>query len=104
MLFFSRAREVFTKLRQAFVKASILNHFDLEYYCRILIQLTLDNLDQWNLMALFSQKMISVKIRYDTHNDELMAIVKVFKTWRYYLKGCKHEILYLLTTATSNAL
>ena len=53
----SEAKKVFTKLRQAFVKAPILNHFDLERHIRIemdatcyaiggiLSQLTSDNLD-----------------------------------------------------------
>ena len=51
------ARLAFTKLRQAFVKTSILYHFDSKYYIRVetdvsdyaigrvLSQLTLDNLD-----------------------------------------------------------
>lgn len=28
---------------------------------------------------------------YETHDGELLAIVEVFKTWRHYLEGCKHE-------------
>ena len=55
--FISGARMIFTKLRQAFIKAPILHHFDLECHIRIetdesgyaisrvLSQLTLDNLD-----------------------------------------------------------
>ncbi len=35
MFFTSRTRKAFIKLRQAFVKTSILNHFDLEYYIQI---------------------------------------------------------------------
>ena len=53
-----RARLVFTELKQAFVKAPILHHFDLEYFFQVEIdasgytiskvfsQLTLDNLGQ----------------------------------------------------------
>ncbi len=67
------ARKAFTELRQAFVEASILNHYDLEYYIkiktnisgyvigRIFSQLNLDNLGQWYLMAFFSQKIILIK-------------------------------------------
>ncbi len=59
-----------------FVKALILNHFDLKYYIyiktnifsytinRIFNQLTLDNLVQWYSAAFFSQKMIHIKICY----------------------------------------
>ncbi len=45
--------------------------------------------------AFFSQKMISVESRYKTHDEELLAIVKAFKTWRHYLEGCKYEVLVL---------
>ncbi len=28
-----------------------------------------------------------------THNQELLAIIEAFKTWRHYLEGCKYEVL-----------
>ena len=40
--------------------------------------------------------MIPAETRYKTHNGELLAIVEAFKTWRHYLKGCKHEVLVLI--------
>ena len=39
--------------------------------------------------------MISAETWYETHNGELLAIVKVFKIWRYYLEGCKYKVLVL---------
>ncbi len=39
--------------------------------------------------------MIFVETWYETHNQELLAIVKAFKTWRHYLEGCKYEVLVL---------
>ena len=36
--------------------------------------------------------MIPAKTQYKTHNNKLLAIVEVFKTWRDYLEGCKYEI------------
>ncbi len=39
--------------------------------------------------------MILVETRYETHDGELLAILEVFKTWRHYLEGCKHEVLVL---------
>ena len=101
------AKLVFTKLRQAFVKASILHHFDPEYHIRtetdvsgyaisgVLSQLTSDNLGQWHPVAFFSQKMIPAEIRYETHDGEFLAIVKSFKTWKHYLEGSQHEVLIL---------
>ncbi len=101
------ARKAFTKLRQAFVKASILNHFDLKRHIRIetdassyaiggiLSQLTLDNSGRWHPIAFFSRKMVLAETRYETHNGELLAIIEVFKTWKHYLEDCKHKVLVL---------
>ena len=58
-------------------------------------QLILNNLGQWHLVIFYSQKMILAKTWYKTHNNELLAIVEAFKTWRYYLKNCKYKILVL---------
>ena len=105
------AKEVFNQLRQAFTKALILQHFNLEYYIRIetnalgyairkvLNQLTFDHLtsnqSQWHPVAYFLRKMIPVETRYKTHEGELLAIIEAFKTWRYYLEGYKYEVLVL---------
>ncbi len=103
----SKARKAFTKLRQAFVKAPILKHFNPKRHIQIEIDassyvigrifslLTSDDLGQWHPIAFFSRKMIPAKIWYDTHDGELLAIVIVFKTWRHNLEGCKHEVLVL---------
>ena len=96
--FILRAKLTFTKLRQAFVKTPILYNFDPKYHIRVetgalgyvidgvLNQLTLDDLGQQHLVAFFSQKMIPAETRYETHNGELLAIVKTFKTQKHYLE------------------
>ncbi len=108
MFLTSEAKKAFTKLRQAFIETPILNYFDLERHIQIetdasgyaiseiLSQLTSDDLGWWHLVAFFSIKMISAETRYETHNGKLLAIVEAFKTWRHYLKGCKHEVLILI--------
>lgn len=58
----------------------------------ILSLLTLES-GQWHFVAFFSRKMIPAKIWYKTHNQKLLAIVKNFKTWRYYLEGYKFKVL-----------
>ena len=90
--FISGARMAFTKLRQMFIKAPILHHFNLERHIRVeidasdyagsrvLSQLTLDNLGRWHLVAFILQKMIPAETRYETHNNKLLAIVEAFKT------------------------
>ncbi len=39
--------------------------------------------------------MIPTETWNETHDGELLAIAEVFKTWRHYLEGCKHEVLVL---------
>ena len=39
--------------------------------------------------------MIPSETRYKTHDQELLGIVEVFKTWWYYLEGCKFELFVL---------
>lgn len=39
--------------------------------------------------------MIPLKTQYETHNDELLAMVKAFENWKHYLESCKHEFLLL---------
>ena len=94
-----RAKLAFTELKQAFVKAPIFHHFDLERHIRIktdassyaiggvLSQLTSDDLGQWQPVAFFFRKMILAEIRYETYDSELLAIIEVFKTWMHYLEG-----------------
>ena len=57
---------------------------------------TKTDLGQWHLVAFFLRKMIPAETQYKTHDGELLAIVKAFKTWRYYLEDCKHEVLVLM--------
>ena len=113
------AKKAFNYLRLGFIKVPILRHFDLESHIRIQTDIsnyTIDevwsqlNLDfdaslndsnsksdfsQWHPVAYFFRKMIPAETQYKTHDAELLAIVKAFKTWRHYLKGCKHEVLVL---------
>ena len=85
-------KRAFIKLKQAFIQALILNHFDLKHHILIktnalgyviggiLSQLTSDDLGQWYPIAFFFKKMIPAETRYKTHDGELLAIVKAFKT------------------------
>ena len=91
----SKAKETFNRLKQAFTKALILQHFDPECHIRIetnalgyaiervLSQLTQNQMisdeaigsnTNWYSVAYFSKKMIFAETRYKTHNSELLAI------------------------------
>ncbi len=79
-------------MRQAFLEAPILNHFDSERHIRIetdalgyaisrvLSQLTSDDSGRWHPVAFFSRKMIPAETRYETYDGELLAIIEAFKT------------------------
>ena len=100
------AKKAFDQWSPAFTKAPIFQHFDLERYIRVktdasgyaiggvLSQLT-NNLGRWHPVAYFSYQMIPAKTWYKTHDGELLAIVKAFKTWRHYLENCKHKVFVL---------
>ena len=89
------------------LEALILNHFDPERHIqieidaldyaisRILNQLISDNLGQWHLIVFFCKKMIPAKTRYETYDKKRSVIIKVFKHWKHYLKGCKPQVLML---------
>lgn len=40
--------------------------------------------------------MISTKIHYKTYENKFLAIIEVFKTWKYYLKDYKHKVFILI--------
>ncbi len=88
----SGARQAFTKLRQIFVAIAILNHFDPEHHIRIET-----NFFGYTIGGILNQLTWDdfTKTWYKTQNSKLLAIVKVFKTWKHYLEGCKHEVLVL---------
>ena len=58
----------------------------------VLSQLTLNDSSQWHLVTFFSWKMILMKIRYEIYDNELLTIIEIFKTWRYYLKISWHKV------------
>ena len=84
------ARQAFTQLRQAFIEALILIHFNSECHIWIetntsgyaiggvLSQLTSDS-SQWNPVVYFFRKIIPVKTCYETHDRKLLAIVGLLR-------------------------
>jgi hypothetical protein len=48
---------------------------------------------QWRPVDFYSRKLIAAEYNYDTHDLELLAIVKSLEHWRHYLEGIHFEIL-----------
>ena len=86
--------QAFRRLINAFNKAPLLKHFDPQLSIQIetdaseyalagiLSQLKEDN-KQWHPFAFHSRKMIPAERNYETHDQELLAIVTAFKQWRH---------------------
>lgn len=99
------ALQAFDKLKQAFVTAPVLRHFDVKLPIRIEtdasghaiggILCQQDEDDHWHPVAYYSRNMIPAEQNYETHDAELLAIVEAFKHWRHYLEGSQHEVLVL---------
>ena len=110
----SGTREAFNRLWLAFTEAPIFKYFNSEYHIWIEIDawdytinsvlsqlafgtrpdgvVTKTDLSQWHSVTFFLKKMISAETWYKTHDGKLLAIIKAFKTWRHYLKNCKHKV------------
>ena len=90
-------REAFQRLKDAFMEAPLLVHFDPEKAIRletdasgfacaaILSQPQADG--RWHPVAFWSRKFTSAERNYPTHDQELLAIVQEFKHWHRYLEG-----------------
>ena len=50
---------------------------------------------QCHPIAFFFQKIILIKTRYKTHDEELLAIIEVFMTWHHYIKSCIYKVFVL---------
>lgn len=40
--------------------------------------------------------MILEETRYSSHDDKLLAIIKLFKTLHLFIKRCKHDVFVLI--------
>ena len=117
-----KARNAFEKLKRIFIIAFILQHYDWKIEIRMKTNAfnceTNDVFsqksknDQWHSIAFFNYKFKRAKIRWDTYDKELYAIVLSFKNWRHYLQNSKHVInvitnhnnlRYFMTTKKLNA-
>lgn len=118
----------FRSLKEAFVSAPMLRHFDPRQPIRIetdasgfaiagiLSQQATSRGEtgteaHWHPVAFWSRKMNPAERNYETHDGELLAIVMSFKQWRHYLQGAQHTVTvisdhnnlkYFMTTKSLN--
>ena len=96
------AVNVFNELKQCFLKAPLLRHFEPTKECTIetdasgfvisaILSQKQDNSHR-HPIAFYSRKLNPAEMNYETPNCELLTIVAAFKTWRHYLEGAQHQV------------
>lgn len=99
------ARKAFQKIKEAFTKAPLLAHYDPARQCKLETDASIaaiagilsqkDDNGVWHPVAFYSKKLNETEGRYETHDQELMAIWASFKHWRHYLEGVQEPTLVL---------
>ena len=100
-----KIKTVFQTLIEIFISALFLQYFNVKLLLYIEMNafdytisdiFTQKHLNDWKSTAYFSQKMISAEWDYQTHDRELLIIVKSFCHWKHYLKGLTHSVEILI--------
>ena len=96
------AELAYRHLRDIFTSAPLLIHFDPQKPIKMETDSSnfavagvisqQDDEGNWRPVAFMSRKMIPAEQNYETHDQELLAIVQAFKTWRHYLEGSAFTI------------
>ena len=102
----SKAKESFQKLKKAFCKELVLQHFDVSKLIRLETDISSkiigdvlcqqDTNKNWHLVIYYLHKILPIERNYETHNAKLLAIVEDFQTWRHYFEGTVYTILMLI--------
>lgn len=99
-----KAKNAFQTLKNSFIEIPILIHFNPENQTRvqtdasggavagILSQYVPDEAC-WRPVDFYSRKLIAAEYNYDTHDQELLAIVASLQHWRRYLDGVHFELI-----------
>jgi len=100
--FDSSYQDAFNSLKKAFTSAPILTHWisdaqlimetDASDYALTVILSIVNKDNEVHPIAFYSHTFTVVKLNYDTHNKELLAIFEAFKIWQQYLEGLAYPI------------
>ena len=94
--------KAFNLLKDSFTSAPILHHFDpmlppivetdaSDYAIAGILSVRTNDGDV-HPIAFYSCMLTGAELNYDTHDKELLAIFKAFKSWRHYLESPHHMI------------
>ncbi|QRW15583.1 Retrotransposable element Tf2 protein [Rhizoctonia solani] len=108
----TREQEAFQGLKDAITNAPVLCHADpVKPYLletdasgaalgSILSQRQEDG--QLHPLGFLLESFKGAELNYDTHNKELLVIIRSFEYWRIFLEGTKHPITYWKESQTFN--
>ena len=94
--------EAFHLLKQAFISAPVLHHFDpalppivetdaSDYVIAGIFSLRTDD-SEIRPVAFYTRTLSGAELNYNTHDKELLAIFEAFRTWHHYLESLHHMI------------
>ncbi len=101
--FIKKTQKMFKKLKKAFIKTSILLHFDFKRKIRlkidvfnftiskILFQL-IEEINQWHFIAFFFGKIFAAKQNYEIEKDKIFAMIESCRVFRHYVKKALFSI------------
>ena len=100
--FDSSCQDIFNSLKKAFTSTPILTHWipdaqlimetDASDYALTAILSIINKDNEVHPVAFYSYTFTIVKLNYDIHDKELLAIFKAFKIWQHYLEGLAYPI------------
>ena len=96
------ANAAFLSLKEKFLQAPVLQHFDPEKPCTVETDASdfasggvlsqPDNNGQLRPVAYFSKRHLPAECNYEIYDKELMAIVRAFEEWHPELEGSTHPV------------
>jgi hypothetical protein len=111
--FIKKARKAFKKLKEVFIKTSILLHFDFKRRIRLkidafdfviseIISQLIEEIDQWHFIAFFSRKMFAAKRNYEIEEEKMLAMIESCRVFRHYVKEALFSIQMLIDHVNLN--
>ena len=101
-VFGQEQRNAFLELKEAFLNAPVLRHFDPLVPCTVFTDASdfalsgvlhqPDESGDLHPVAFYSRKFTPAEINYDVHDKELLAIVDTFRDMRAWVLGSPHTI------------
>jgi hypothetical protein len=112
--FIKKTRKAFKKLKEVFIKTSILLHFDLKRRIRLKIDVfnfaiseiifqLIEKIDQWHFIAFFFRKMFAAKRNYEIAKKKMLAMIESCRVFRHYVKETLFSIQILIDHVNLNS-